>query len=190
MHTATTPRARWTAGLGLALACLAAALAQPSIAAAEQACYGSTKTLPVTQERASGVGYEFACSEPAKAFFLLTTVELSSFDVSADVFDPASAGGAIRGDDRFGECEGEIPSTGFGCAGTYGAGGRLVRGTFDTDGSACARDKRTRKVLLHATLIVEGATGKLSGPYELIKPNGCPKAKLTKKHAANKHKRH
>jgi hypothetical protein len=182
MHTATTPRARWMAGLGLALACLAAALAQPSIAAAEQACYGSTKTLPNTEERDNGVSYEFACNEPAKAFFLLTTSELSFFDVSADVFDPASAGGAIRGDDRFGECEGDIPSLGFGCAGTYSAQGRLVRGTFDTDGPPCARDRRTRKVMLHASLIVEGATGKLSGPYELIKPKGCPKAKAAKKH--------
>jgi hypothetical protein len=138
MHTATTPRARWMAGLGLALACLAAALAQPSIAAAEQACYGSTKTLPNTEERDNGVSYEFACNEPAKAFFLLTTSELSFFDVSADV--------------------------------------------FDTDGPPCARDRRTRKVMLHASLIVEGATGKLSGPYELIKPKGCPKAKAAKKH--------
>jgi F0F1-type ATP synthase membrane subunit c/vacuolar-type H+-ATPase subunit K len=170
------------AGLGLALACLAAALAQPSAAAADQACFGTMKKLPVRSERDTGVGYEFSCSEPAKAFFLLTTSELSFFDVSADVFDSAANGGAIRGDDRFGECEGTLPSAGFGCAGTYSAGGRLVRGSFDTAGSPCARNPKTRKVMLHAALIVEGATGKLSGPFDLLKPAGCPKAKTAKRH--------
>jgi hypothetical protein len=182
MHTAMTPGARLKAGLGLALAVLAAALALPSAAAAEQGCYGSLKTLPKTAERDTGVGYEFACTEPAKAFFLIATQELISFDVTADVFDPVDQGGGIRPDDRFGECEGEIPSFGFGCAGTYSALGRLVRGNFDTTENPCARDKLSRKQLLHASIVVLSANGKLFGPYELVKPKGCPRpAESTKR---------
>lgn len=189
MHTATTPRFRRMAGLGLAFACLAAALALPSAAAADQSCYGSLKRLPRSTERGTGVGYTFSCREPAGAFFLVATQELISFDVTADVFDPLDQGGAIRGDDRFGDCGGELPSLGFGCSGTYSALGREVRGSFDTTASPCVRDKQTRKQLLQASLVVLGATGKLTGPYALGRPQDCPrpaKPRHGHKHAASR----
>jgi hypothetical protein len=183
MQMATTPRPHFKAGLALAFAVLAAALALPSAAAAEQGCFGSLKTMPKTAERDTGVSFEFACREPAKAFTLIATQELISFDASADVFDSVAQGEAIRGDDRFGECAGEIPSFGFVCAGTYSALGRLVRGNFDTTKNPCARDKVSRKQLLHASIVVLGTTGTLSGPYELDKPTGCPRSTAsTKKH--------
>jgi hypothetical protein len=50
-----------------------------------------------------------------------------------------------------------------------------VRGNFDTTQNPCARDKVSRKQLLHASIVVLGATGNLSGPYELDQPTGCPR---------------
>src|SRR5262245_10090481 len=107
MHTATTPRWRPKAGLALALGVVAAALvlALPSAASAEQSRHGKRKKLPKTADQTTGVSYEFGCAEPATGFFLISSRELISFGVTADVFDSAADGGAIRGDDRFGECE-------------------------------------------------------------------------------------
>jgi hypothetical protein len=112
-----------------------------------------------------------------KAFNLATTTQLSAFDVSADVFDPESAGGAIRGDDRFGECEGDIPSFGFSCGTGGNLGfGRFTRAGFDTMSDPCGRDA-TKHIALKASIVVANANGKLSGPYNLGKPKGCAKPK-------------
>jgi hypothetical protein len=152
-----------------------AVLALPSAAQAEQFCYGNITSIEATPERDTGVTYEFSCREPVKAFNLATTVRLSAFDVAADVFDPQAAGGAIRGDDRFGECEGGIPSYGFSCGtgGNLGLG-RFTRATFDTESDPCGRDS-TNHIALKAWIVVAGANGKLAGPFVLGKPKGCAK---------------
>lgn len=176
MNTVLTPWSRWLAGLPIALVVLTAWLAVPSSAGAEQLCYGSITPLKPTGERESAVDYEFACREPVSAFFLVSSRELSAFDVSADVFDPQPQGGAIRGDDRFGECEGQTPGYGFGCTGSYSSFGRLVRASFDTSDPPCARDKTTNKLTLSAQVIVGDAKGRLSGPYRLARPKACNRA--------------
>jgi hypothetical protein len=161
-------------------------LALPSAAQAEQFCYGAIKPMKATAERDTGVGYEFTCREPVKAFSLTSTTMLSAFDVAADVFDPDSGGGAIRADDRFGECEGSIPSYGFTCGTGGNAGfGRFTRASFDTESDPCGRDG-TNHIALKASIVVANANGKLSGPYILGKPKGCPKPKKPKK-AKSKH---
>ena len=149
-------------------------LALPSAAQAEQFCYGNIKPIAATPERDTGVTYEFTCREPVKAFNVTTTSSLSAFDVSADVFDPEASGGAIRGDDRFGECEGGIPSFGFSCAGVNSGFGRFTRAGFDTESDPCGRDA-TNHIALKASLVVAGANGKLAGPFNLGKPKGCAK---------------
>jgi hypothetical protein len=154
-----------------------AVLALPSAAQAEQFCYGNIKPMEATPERDTGVAYEFTCREPVKAFNVSTTTQLAAFDVAADVFDPESAGGAIRGDDRFSECEGDIPSFGFSCGTGGNLGfGRFTRAGFDTTSDPCARDA-TNHIALKASLVVANANGKLAGPYNLGKPKGCPKPK-------------
>jgi hypothetical protein len=166
------------AALALAL------LALPSAAQAEQFCYGNIKPMEATPERDTGVAYEFSCREPVKAFNLATSVRLSAFDVAADVFDSAATGGAIRGDDRFSECEGDIPSFGFSCGTGINQGlGRFTRASFDTETDPCARDK-SNHIALKAWIVVAGNNGKLSGPYVLGKPQGC--AKPAKKAKAKK----
>jgi hypothetical protein len=156
-------------------------LALPSAARADQFCYGDIKPIAPTAERDTGVNYEFTCRELVKAFNITTTTQLTGFDVSADVFDPEASGGAIRPDDRFGECEGDIPSFGFNCGSGQNSGfGRFTRAGFDTMTDPCGRDS-TGHIALRASLVVENANGKLSGPYDLGKPKGCGPAKKTKK---------
>jgi hypothetical protein len=149
-------------------------LALPSAASAEQFCYGNIKPIEATAERDTGVTYEFSCREPVKAFSLTSTVKLTAFDVAADVFDPAAIGGAIRGDDRFSECEGGVPSYGFTCGtgGNLGLG-RFTRAAFDTETDPCGRDK-SGHIALSSSVVVENANGRLSGPFVLGKPKGCP----------------
>jgi hypothetical protein len=159
-------------------------LALPSAAKAEQFCYGDITPVEATPERDTGVAYEFTCREPVRAFSVTTSVKLSAFDVAADVFDPPAAGGAIRGDDRFSECEGAIPSFGFTCGTGGNMGfGRWTRATFDTDLAPCARD-RSNHIALAAWVTVQNLTnGRLSGPFALGKPKGCaaPAKKAKKK---------
>jgi hypothetical protein len=157
-------------------------LALPSAASAEQFCYGNIKPIEATAERDTGVSYEFTCREPVKAFNLTSTVRLSAFDVAADVFDPAAEGGAIRGDDRFGECEGGIPSFGFSCGTGGNLGfGRFTRASFDTESDPCGRDA-TKHIALKAAIVVASANGKLAGPFMLGKPKGCPAPAKKSKH--------
>src|SRR5262245_41333121 len=113
MSTALAPGSRRAASLLGALA-LALVLALPATASADgQSCSGKLKRIAKTADRDTGVDYQLRCAEPITAFALVTSTELVGFDVSADVFDPASAGGNIRGDDRLGNCSGELPSSGL-----------------------------------------------------------------------------
>jgi hypothetical protein len=161
-------------------------VALPSEARAEQFCYGDIKPITATPERDTGVAYEFTCREPVKAFNIATTTKLSAFDVAADVFDPDSGGGAIRGDDRFSECEGSIPSFGFSCGTGINSGfSRWTRASFDTENDPCAKNS-TNHIALQASVVVANVNGKLSGPFILGKPKGCPKPVKAKKKAKSK----
>jgi hypothetical protein len=154
---------------------LAVALPATAQAADEQFCYGKITPIEKTTERDAGVDYQFVCAQALKSFAITTTAQTASFDVSADVFDPEQLGGGLRGDDRFGECEGDLPGYGFNCgAGGYGGFGRIVKATFDTMSDPCARGA-DRHVILRAALVTQSTTGKLSGPFDLGLISGCPK---------------
>jgi hypothetical protein len=158
-------------------------LALPAMASADdQSCSGKIKRIPKTEDRDTGVSYQLRCTQPISAFALAASTELIGWDVTADVFDPASAGGGIRGDDRLADCHGDLPSTGFACAGTYSAANRMIRGAFDTTEDPCARTS-DRDLKLWASVFVLNKTGTISGPYVLSKVRGCPRPhKHAKKH--------
>lgn len=172
----------------LLLLALAGAFAIPSAAQAAntQSCYGKVTPIKPDAERDTGATYEFTCTEPVKAFAVTTTRPLAAFDVAADVFEGSANGGGLRGDDRFNECEGDIPGLGFTCAGSYYGFGRVVRATFDGLNSPCERDA-SRHVAMSTSLVVASFSGKLSGPYDLGRTTGCPKpGKATKKKGKTK----
>ena len=160
--------------VGLGVLALAVALPSVAHAADEQACYGKL-TQARTAERDTGVGYQWVCTAPVKSFAVATNVPTASFDATSDVFEAKENGGGLSAEDRFGECEGDLPGFGFTCGtGGYGGFGRVTKGAFDTMDDPCARDA-SRHLLLRASLIVQGAGGKLSGPFDLNKVSGCPK---------------
>jgi hypothetical protein len=175
--------------IAVGLSALAMAVALPSAAQAAdgQSCYGKL-TQAKSAERDTGVAYQWVCASAVKSFALVTTAQTASFDATADVFEAKENGGELSGSDRFGECEGDLPGFGFNCAtGGYSGFGRVTKGTFDAMGDPCARDA-SRHLILRGSLIVQGANGKLSGPFDLGKVSGCPKpAKKAK--AKRKHKR-
>jgi hypothetical protein len=174
MSTAHASGSRRLALLLPVLALVALALPGTAGASSTQFCLGTVTPIKATSERDTGANYQFSCHDAITSFALVTSSELSSFDVSADVFD-AGAGGAIRGDDRFGECEGELPGHGFLCTGTYSAQSRVIKASFDTTDNPCARDA-DGNLLLRASVVVKTADGKLNGPYRLAKAiKGCPK---------------
>ena len=172
----------------VAVLAFAVALALPpaSHAANPQFCEGSVTAIKADTERDTGANYQFTCRAPITGFAFVDTAEISGFDVSADVFDSPGQGGNLRGDDRFGECEGDIPSFGFICNGTYGALGRIVKGSFDGSASPCVRDA-SRHLSARYSIVVVNTGGKVAGPYELGRTKGCPKpAKKAKKHTKHK----
>jgi hypothetical protein len=182
MSMALAPGSRRAASLLGALALALLVLALPATASADgQSCSGKLKRIAKTADRDTGVSYQLRCAEPITAFALVASTELVGFDVAADVFDPASAGGNIRGDDRLGNCAGDLPSSGFTCAGTYSAQNRLIKSAFDTTASPCARTK-DGDLKLWASVIVLNKTGTISGPFLLSKVRGCPKKKHGKSH--------
>jgi hypothetical protein len=162
------------------------ALALPAAARADQSCGGKLKRLAKTEDRDTGVMYQLRCAQPITAFALISTSELTGFDVSADVFDSAAAGGGIRGDDRLGNCSGALPSFGFTCAGTYSAQNRIIRSNFDTTRNPCARDA-DRELKLRASVVVAGEDGTLSGPFLLSKIRGCPRGHNSSKRRHGRH---
>ena len=188
MHSALENGSRRLAVAAVAGTLALLALALPAAARADQLCYGSLKkNTAATASDDAAVQYEFTCREPTKAFNVTTSMALATFAVAADVFDPPSQGGAIRADDRFGECEGSIPGFGFNCSGfSYGLG-RFTRATFSTMDDPCARDDKGR-LALSARIVVEGTNNKLDGPFSLGKPSGCPAVRAAKK-AKRKHHR-
>jgi hypothetical protein len=174
MSTAHALGSRRLASLLGVLAFALLTLALPAVARADgQSCAGRLTPIAKSADRDTGVAYQLRCELPITGFALVTTSELTGFDVSADVFDPVSAGSGIRGDDRLGECSGDIPSFGFRCAGTYSGQGRVIRSGFDTTKNPCARTS-AGELKLRASVVVLTA-GKLSGPYELGQPRGCPR---------------
>lgn len=174
--------------IAVALAALGMAVALPAAAQAAdtQSCYGKLAQAK-SAERDTGVAYQWVCAEAVKSYAVVTNAQTASFDATADVFEAKENGGELSGQDRFGECEGDLPGFGFVCGtGSYSGFGRVTKGVFDTMDDPCARDA-SRHLILRASLVVQSPSGKVSGPFDLGKASGCPKP--AKKAKSHKHKR-
>lgn len=162
----------------LALACALAALiavfasvalAQDPPAADPQdnfSCRGHTEKAATSTPDEPKLEYSFGCSSKIIGYFLVFDQEVSAFDAEVGVRD-------VKGDitnEQF-ACEGIIPAAGFGCFGTYSAGGRSVVSTADVARDVCAEPRVDTKLI-----VITNAKGTSTGPYDLGRPQGCPKS--------------
>jgi hypothetical protein len=171
-------RRRLACASALATALAAGALGLPAGASASPAlsCHGHTEAVkgPGAED---ALVYKFGCSEPITGFSLVSSRQLSFFEVSAEVFAAPQPGQPLEQDPKDGfECSGDIPGFGLSCNGGYQSGGRFIQGGYVIDRAVCQEDRPT------ASIVVVGADGKLVGPFALGRPQGC---KTVKKPAAS-----
>jgi hypothetical protein len=74
-------------------------------------------------------------------------------------------------------CQGDIPSYGINCVGTYGGNYEVVSAQFSIDPKLCA-EPRVDPLLtvMYATRTATGVTQAIAGPFDLGRPRGCPKS--------------
>lgn len=159
-------------GLGLAstlavgLGCL---LVGPSVASASNVdCWGH---VGPTANQQRELTYAFQCSDEIKSFSFVSSIEVGEFSTTADVFDPTTKE-PISGQTF--NCEGGIPSDGFGCTGD--AQPNLISGTLGIDAPRCVK----RRNQLRAWVTAVDWTGSATGPFALAVPR-CPKVSKAKK---------
>lgn len=147
--------------------------------AATLTCKGHTSVGTPSDDFDNPLDYRFACTERIVGFMIIGDREMSGFDTELEVHNPA---GVLVPSDGF-ACEGDIPGTGVGCIGTYTTN-NVVAGTVDiADRQACVEPRQDLKLVVVAESIdsVTGlpkktSTGALGGPFDLGRPQGCPKS--------------
>jgi hypothetical protein len=75
-------------------------------------------------------------------------------------------------------CQGIIPSYGINCTGVYGGNYEIVSGQFSIDAKLCA-EPRVDPLLtvVYATRTATGGVSQaIAGPFDLGRPQGCPKS--------------
>ena len=74
-------------------------------------------------------------------------------------------------------CQGIIPSYGINCTGVYGGDYEIVSGQFSIDAKLCA-EPRVDPLLtvVYATRTATGVSQAMAGPFDLGRPQGCPKS--------------
>ena len=74
-------------------------------------------------------------------------------------------------------CQGIIPSYGINCTGVYGGNYEIVSGQFSIDAKLCA-EPRVDPLLtvVYATRTATGVSQAIAGPFDLGRPQGCPKS--------------
>jgi hypothetical protein len=167
----------------LALACALAALvaaistvaiaqtppaATPAPAADDPAdnfsCRGHTAKAADSSVDDPKLEYTFGCSNKIIGYFLTTDQDVLGFDADVPVQD---AQGVTS--ESF-ACEGLVPAAGFGCFGGYSAGGRFVKSSFSIPTDPCAVPRVSSRLI-----VVLSAKGNTAGPFDLGRPQGCPK---------------
>jgi hypothetical protein len=123
---------------------------------------------------ATQVKYVFACSGPITGYQIQPQVPAQSIDT--EVFALDSATKQVVPTDSF-SCQGDIPSYGINCVGTYGGKYEIVSGNFSIDPKLCA-EPRVDPLLtvMYATRTATGVTQAIAGPFDLGRPRGCPKS--------------
>jgi hypothetical protein len=123
---------------------------------------------------ATQVKYVFACSGPITGYQIQPQVPAQSIDTEVFALDRTTK--QVVPTDSF-SCQGEIPSYGINCVGTYGGNYELVSGQFSIDPKLCD-EPRVDPLLtvVYAVRTSTGVTQAIAGPFDLGRPRGCPKS--------------
>ncbi|HET6448595.1 MAG TPA: hypothetical protein VFG31_05745 [Conexibacter sp.] len=124
---------------------------------------GDDPTLP------DRIDIAFGCSGDIRSFTLISSAQIGSFEVSAEVYDHVTQ--AIVETDSF-FCEGPIPGDGFNCTGG-GHAGKDIRTGFETFDPVCSDTELTPPLKLQ--VVISDANGATAGPFRLRGPDACPK---------------
>jgi len=126
------------------------------------------------------VEYTVGCNGKISGYSLVSTREIDGYET--EIFGRDSALKEIVATDFF-SCGGDTPGFGINCVGSTSWGWRLMTGTFTIVGDVCAEPRVSVQMI--ATSIVSGKQA-ITGPFNIGRPRGCPKAKPAKKPTAVK----
>jgi hypothetical protein len=138
------------------------------------------------QAQPDRVDVAFGCSGDIRSFTIVSSAEIGSFEVSAEVYDHATQ--AIAETDSF-FCEGLIPGDGFNCTGAAHAG-KDVKTAFETNDPICSETEATPPLRLQ--VVVSDVNGATAGPFRLRGPETCPQPQPAEsaERVDGKHRRH
>lgn len=122
-----------------------------------------------------GVKYVIKCDQPITGYSLITDKAIQGMETEVQVL---SADGNVVGNNAF-NCQGELPGWGVNCVGQYDARNRSINGQIYIGAPLC-KERRLDPLLVVSTAGVDSkgaATQDMSGPFDLGRPRGCPKAK-------------
>jgi hypothetical protein len=124
---------------------------------------------------ATQVKYVFACAGPITGYQIQPQVPAQSIDT--EVFGLDRTTKQVVATDSF-SCQGDIPSYGINCVGTYGGNYDIVSAQFSIDPKLC--DEPRVDPLLTVVYASKSSTGAvtqaIAGPFDLGRPQGCPKS--------------
>lgn len=144
-------------------------------------CPGTlAKGTPVPGDDDTQVQYRFACTGPIVGYSIQPQIGNSGFGDSALVFDYTGLNPVST--DSF-TCAGSIPGFGFNCVGVSARPWQVIVGQFGIASKLCA-EPRVDALLTVVSVTVDPKTAKattgISGPFDLGRPQGCPKSKNDK----------
>ena len=131
-----------------------------------------TKKKPLRLSKATPSG--LPCSGSASVYQIQPQIPAQSIDTEVFALDSASK--QVVPTDSF-SCQGIIPSYGINCVGTYAGNYEIVSGQFSIDPKLCA-EPRVDPLLtvVYATRTATGVSQAIAGPFDLGRPQGCPKS--------------
>ena len=116
----------------------------------------------------------FACAGPITGYQIQPQIPAQSIDTEVFALDrrPSRSCRPTRSRARA-----TIPSYGINCTGVYGQVRDRVSGQFSIDPKLCA-EPRVDPLLtvVYATRTATGVTQAIAGPFDLGRPQGCPKS--------------
>jgi len=175
-------RPRFAAGIASLGLLMAIGLALPGLASADVTCKGHTEKATDSEDFENALDYTFACTGRILGYAVVSNREFDVFDTEIEVHDAA---GTIVPTDGF-VCEGDIPGSGVNCFGLGAGANNVVRGTVSIAESKVCAEPRTHPKLVVVPEAIDANTGVgkknsvgvLAGPFDLGRPNGCPKSSL------------
>jgi hypothetical protein len=123
---------------------------------------------------ATQVKYVFACSGPITGYQIQPQVPATSIDTEVFALDRTTK--QVVPTDSF-SCQGDIPSYGINCVGTYGGNYEVVSANFSIDPKLCAEPRVDALLtVVYASRSGNTVTQAIAGPFDLGRPRGCPKS--------------